>query len=84
MKKLLVLTALVVGGCTTTPPPTTTTPSGTSVYNALVDAGCLAPDEGGAALITQELATDSGFPWLGCLVDGGTVAGCNVPCSAGD
>jgi hypothetical protein len=55
----------------------------TAVYNELVDAGCMAPDDGGATAVAQELALgDAADPWLTCLFGGGTVASCNVPCSA--
>lgn len=53
------------------------------VYGALVEAGCLAPDNdaGVSAIIAEHaMGTDA---WLQCLyTDGGTVASCGVPCSS--
>jgi hypothetical protein len=61
-------------------PSPATGPTATSVYNELVAAGCLAPDDGGAAAVAEEHAAAPQEPWMACLWDGGTVAACGVPC----
>ena len=75
---------LLLGGvlvaCTKTPPTTPTTP--VSIYGALVDAGCLAADDSGLAAVQAESQIDAAPSWFGCLLEGGTVTGCNVPCSS--
>lgn len=69
---------LAAVGCSPSP---VVSPTAESVYLALVEAGCLAPDEAGPSDIAQESALgDAGFPWLSCLFDGGTISTCNVPC----
>jgi hypothetical protein len=48
------------------------------VQGELVEAGCLAAgDDSGD--FQQALASDA-YPWLACLAEGGSVAGCGVPC----
>jgi len=55
-------------------------PVATTIYNELVEAGCMAPnDPTGPSALAQSLAAGD-FPWLPCLFDGGTVTSCNVPC----
>lgn len=74
-------------GCTPTPPVppappvTEAAPPETPyerVYNALVDAGCIGVDINGPQAIEDE--AQFGDPWLVCLLEGGTVPGCNTPC----
>lgn len=71
-------------GAACRPAPSPMQPTAATVYMELVEAGCLAPDDAGPSNISQEqaLGPDAGFPWLDCLFDGGTVAGCGVPCDA--
>ena len=73
------LLALLGVACKT--PPASTVDAST-VYNELVTAGCLAPDDAGPSTIAQEHALPDQEPWMACLWDGGTVASCNVPCSS--
>lgn len=44
----------------------------------LIEAGCLlAGDDSGDF---QQAVESGAFPWLNCLVEGGTISGCGVPC----
>ena len=61
----------------TTPPPPVT-PISVTVYNELVEAGCMDPDDGGPLAITEQWASDVHDPWLACLYDGGTVQACQA------
>lgn len=70
------IVALVVVGCSKPAPPA----SAPSVYNELVEAGCIAPDDASYAAVQEGLQSDAQPPWFACLADGGTVAGCSVPC----
>jgi hypothetical protein len=65
--------ARVICGCTPSTTPTT-------VYGALVDAGCLAATPDGVQAITDEHAMPGHPPWLDCMWAGGTVKSCSVPC----
>lgn len=59
------------------PPPTLDQ----TIYGELVEAGCLAPDPAtGVSSVASEHAMPDQPAWLACLYDGGTIAGCNVPC----
>ena len=49
------------------------------IYEALVEAGCMAADDGGALAIAQEQTLDAD-PWLQCLFNNGSIGSCNVPC----
>jgi hypothetical protein len=60
------------------PAPTQETP--TQIYDELVEAGCLAPDEGGPQAVLQESQSDVAPAWLACLFGGGTIRGCGAPC----
>jgi hypothetical protein len=63
-----------------TPPPAPVSPA-TAIFNELVDAGCLAPSSDGVQAVADEIdAGDVG--WMNCLVDGGSIASCQVPCGA--
>lgn len=62
------------------PGPPAVTVTNESVYAALVEAGCLASEDGGVAYVQQEHSLPDQPAWLACLYDGGTVAGCGVPC----
>lgn len=79
MKLLVaVLAVLALAGCDSCTPAAA--PSDQSVYNALVEAGCLAPDpEGGVQAVALDRQIGD-HAWLNCLYDGGTVKSCNVPC----
>lgn len=77
-----VAAAVVVVGCVfiafiacTHPTPTTQT-----IYQSLVEAGCLADTPDGPAAVAAERALPHPPPWLLCMADGGTVSQCEVPC----
>ena len=55
-------------------------PSDTSIYQALVDAGCFAATDAGVADIAAERALPNRPAWANCVFSGGTIADCNVPC----
>lgn len=76
MKRLVVLLALVA--CKSPAPPPS---SATRVWNELLEAGCVAPDDAGPRAIADEYALkDDADAWLACMWDGGTVAACRAPC----
>jgi len=88
--RFVIVVASVVFGlaacssCQPTPqpaPPAPPDPRAVTIYNELVEAGCLAPDDGGAATVAAEHALgDAQESWLVCLYNGGTIQGCKVPC----
>jgi len=60
-------------------------PSDATVYSALVEAGCLAPSDGGVAAVHAQHAAPDEPAWLACMyVHGSTVQTCAVPCTRGD
>lgn len=83
--RLLVLAAMAMAaGCKPAPSPgPPQPPTADTVYEALVDAGCLAPTADGVDAVAEEHAL-GGDAWLDCLYDGGTVRACAVPCSSTD
>lgn len=64
-----------------TPSSPAVDPRAVTIYTELVEAGCMAPDDGGIAAIAQEHALLDQAPWLGCLWDGGSLTSCAVFCS---
>ena len=74
--RALLLATVVLAGCNGCQPAAS---PDQNVYNVLVSGGCLAPSDGGVQAVAEEHASPNP-PWLQCLYDGGTVAGCNVPC----
>lgn len=76
------LVGLVVtcGGCTRQQPSPMPAASVQAIYQALVQAGCLAPDDSGLGAVQLGVASDAAPGWFTCLLDGGTVASCGVPC----
>lgn len=65
-------------GGTVAAPPTQGAPFTIGyVAGEMVDAGCVRAGEEDA--MAAELATGHAF-WLACMVEGGTVLGCNAPC----
>jgi len=74
MVKCLCLLLLV--GCNLVP----TTPNSQVVYNELIEAGCLASSDASLLGVQQGVLSDAQPPWFSCLVDGGSINGCNVPC----
>lgn len=83
MKRVIILIAALSTACPPkpAPPPPSSGPTAESVYEALVAANCLAPDDGGAAAVDQEHALPTQEVWLACMyVEGGTVTSCAVPC----
>ncbi len=81
MKHALVLGLLLGAACKTNTPPT---PSAHAqvVYQALVDAGCIAQSDSGASDVALEEASDAAPEWFTCMWNGGSVADCGAPCSA--
>ena len=73
--KLAVTLALALTGCSSCT-PAVAPPTPTSIYQELVDAGCLVPSEGGVAAVTAELALRPPPVWMQCLANGGSVAAC--------
>lgn len=73
--RLLGITAWLACGCTKT------TPTAASVYQSLVEAGCLAATADGEKAVADEHALHTEPPWSACLWQGGTVQSCGVPCS---
>jgi hypothetical protein len=65
---------------TPNPPPAPLPLSPTAVYTELVEGGCYAPSDAGVAVVTQESQLSPPPAWYGCLVEGGTIAACGVPC----
>lgn len=64
-----------------TPPPAPPDPRAVTIYNELVEAGCLAPDpDAGVSSVAAEHASDASPSWLTCLYNGGSVKACGVPC----
>jgi hypothetical protein len=82
MKLAITICAVVLAGCNSCqpPPPVQATASDQAIYTKLVEAGCLAPSDGGVQAVHEELAMDARPAWANCLSNGGTVADCNVPC----
>ena len=78
MRAVTLLSLVILGGCWSC--ATTPTPIAQSVYQSLLDAGCLAPSDGGVAAIEAEHATGHDA-WMNCMYDGGTVDACAVPCN---
>jgi hypothetical protein len=75
--KLALLTLTVIA-CQPSSAPAAMTDQ--SVYNELVDAGCLAASDGGVAAVAAERASPNPA-WLNCLYGGGSITGCQVPCT---
>jgi hypothetical protein len=78
------IVSLLIGAHLVACPSKPTTPSDQSVYQALVQAGCLKDDDAGLPAVIAEHQLPTPPPWLNCLYSGGTVAGCGVPCSTGE
>lgn len=70
--------AIFLGACNGCQPPAPVS-TDTSVYQQLVEAGCLASSDSGVAAVAAEHASPNPT-WLSCLYNGGTVQGCAVPC----
>lgn len=62
------------------PPPATLPPA--TVYDELVEAGCLSPDDSGEGLlgVVEDEHSDAEETWLVCLFAGGTTNACGAPC----
>jgi len=71
--------ALFFAGLLLGPGCTPSTPAA-SIYQSLVDAGCLAPAADGVQAIADEHAASNHPTWIDCMWNGGTVIGCQVPC----
>lgn len=76
---LLAAWTLLLACKSSNPPPAPTT-TAAQVAAELIDAGCIAPGPDVTSAISAEQATGHD-PWLGCMFDGGTVAGCGAPCA---
>jgi hypothetical protein len=55
-------------------------PTDTSIYSALVEAGCLAASDDGVSFVIAEHSLPDTPAWLSCLYSGGSVSTCKVPC----
>lgn len=91
MSPRLVLTALAAVNlyCCTRQPPSSPPPPTPSTYatldGELVEAGCLQPGDAGLALLVQAYESDAAMPtWAACLLEGGRVFACGVPCTTAD
>jgi hypothetical protein len=91
VKALRIATAATMGGvlfgglllgCPTTSSGPTSAPTPAVIYSELVAGGCLAASDGGVAAVTEEGQMTPPPSWYTCLAEGGTVAGCGVPCDA--
>jgi len=81
MRYLLPLLVLLgaCNGCQST--PAATSPSDQQIATELIEAGCLANDDTAVPAVHAERALNPPASWMNCLGGGGTVAGCQVPCS---
>ena len=79
-RPVLFAAGILLAACRPTAPPVPQRVDAAVVYQALVEAGCLAPDDGGLAAVVEESQSDAEPSWLACLFDGGTVQSCGVPC----
>ena len=78
----LCLAAVFLSACNGCQPAASpTTVSDQSIYDELVEAGCMKADNSGLAAVSAERALNPPVAWMNCLASGGTVAGCAVPCS---
>jgi len=74
---VIALAAGGVGAACRSQPATAAT-----IYAKLVDGGCMKADpDAGVAAVAAELAMAQPPAWVTCMADGGTVVGCNAPCS---
>lgn len=85
MRLLLAAAGIVcaLAACPSIPPytpPQTPNADDVRVYGALVEAGCLASDEGGAIVLDQVHARVDQPAWVACMYDGGSVQACGAPC----
>lgn len=73
---LLALLGRLLFACTTSPSPATAQ----TVYDRLVEAGCLTSSPDGVQAVSDEHADSEQPAWMACMFRGGTVAACGVPC----
>lgn len=78
MKLGIAILGLAAGCQPSSAPPST--PTDQAIYTQLVEAGCLAADGSSPQDVTKERSANPPPAWFNCLANGGTVAGCNVPC----
>lgn len=80
-----VVSAVLAGTCNNNPAPSppaaASALSPAAVYTELVEGGCYAPSDAGIAVVTMESQLTPPPSWYGCLVEGGTIAACAVPCT---
>jgi hypothetical protein len=77
----LCLALLAALSCKPAPAPApVASVSSEAVYNALVDAGCMAPAGDGPDAVAEEGAKASPPGWLTCMFNGGSVGDCETPC----
>jgi hypothetical protein len=72
------LIGLLALGCVKTP----AAPTADTVAAELVEAGCIQSSVSLPTSVEVELHEDGAPAWIGCLFEGGTVAGCSVPCDS--
>jgi hypothetical protein len=79
MRTLHAAAFAAVASCTNGP----TAPTAATIYDELVDAGCLIADDAGLPHVQAEIALgDAASAWMQCLEKaGGTVVTCGVPCN---
>ena len=77
-----VLALILFGACKPSPAPAPAPYAATSesVYESLVDAGCLSPSTDGVDAVAIEGAMANPPAWISCLFSGGRVGDCEVPC----
>lgn len=68
---------LFLAACTPSPPAPATAQT---VYDRLVEAGCLSAAPDGVQAVADEHADPAQPAWMQCMFDGGTVQTCGVPC----
>ena len=67
------------GSCQPSQPATSLTDQ--QIATELVEAGCLANDDTAVPAVHAERALNPPAAWMDCIASGGSVTGCQVPCS---
>lgn len=81
MRALLLAAAIASVAACKSPGPVAPPPEAERVWTALVEAGCVAPDDKGPRAIADEyVLKDDADAWLACMWAGGSTASCRAPC----
>jgi hypothetical protein len=92
--KAFILACALAATCKPSPAPPPAPPPGplppvpvvspaVEVYNKLVAANCMAPDDAGVEAVAEEYASfASTEPWIACMWVGGSVSACQAPCDS--